>query len=337
MARMRAARSHRLGRITEQRFEALYGADLLELAERANFGTPVPIFGTPFWAYRDAITVPHAGGGFASISDLIAEKTANGKGQTLNMLKVGTTGVVASSNSLWPVGTFPPAGGVGGAAPGGTVPTKATTGAHPFTNPSGADTLHVLGTPDMRANVSSMALLLYDRLMFGTQSLNATNTAWTGVPTRYLTTASPGNFFSLEVTTVMSATATNLTLTYVDNAGNAAEAATAQALTVSSAVNRIPLATPLWYVPLNASDLGLRNFTNVQSSGANTGVANMFVGHPIAVFPCCLANFPNPLDMVNAYPSLPEIKTDACLAWIELQKTATTATTYQGAIDLCAG
>lgn len=337
MARMRAARSHRLGRITEQRFESLYGADLLNVVMRSNYGTPVPVMGTPFWSYRDVIVVPFTGGGFASVSDLIQEKTANAKGQTLKMLKVGTTGVVASSNSLWNVGTFPPAGGVGGAAPGGTVPTKATTGAQPFTNPGGADTLHVLGTPDMRANVNAMALLLYDRLMYGTQSLNATNTAWTGVPTRYLTTESKGNFFSLEVTTVMSATATNLTLTYVDDAGNAAEAATAQALTVSSAVNRIPLATPLEFVPLNGSDLGLRNFTNVQSSGANTGVANMFIGHPIATFPCCLTNFPNPLDLVNAYTSLPEIKAGACLAWIEQQKTATTATTYQGAIDLCAG
>ena len=310
---------------------------LLEVFTANPFGTPVPIIGSPYWAYRDALVAPAAGGmGFASVSDVIAEKTG-GKGQWLDLFKVGTAGVVASSNSLWNVGTFPPAGGVAAAAPGGFAPTKATTGAQPFNNPTGGDTLHVLGTPGIQPTVNAMALLLYDRLWHGNQSLNATNVAWTGTPTRYLTSASPGNFFSLEVTTVMSATATNLTVTYVDQDGNTAEAATAVALTVSSAVNRIPLPTPRYSVALNGSDTGLRNVTNIQSSGANTGAANMFIGHPIAVFPCPLANFPAPLDLVNAYPSLPEVKTDACLAWIELQKSATTATTYQGGIELCSG
>ncbi len=332
------ARAHRLGsRLGEARFEDLYGADLLRVIEDANFGCPVPVVGTPFWAYRDAVVLPMAGGVFTGVSDVISEIAA--KKQVLNVLKVGTAGVVASSNSLWNVGTFPPAGGVAAAAPGGAAPTKATTGAQPFTNPAGGDTLHILGTPDVRANVNAMALLLYDRIFHGTQSLNATNVAWTGVPTRYVATAAAaaGNFFSLEVTTVMSATATNLTLTYRDQDNNVAEAATAQALTVSSAVNRIPLPAPLYYVPLNGSDTGLRSFTNVASSGANTGVANLFIGHPLAVFPCALANFPNPLDLVNAYPSMPEIKTDACLAWIELQKSATSATTYQGMVEIVSG
>lgn len=309
---------------------------LLDVFTHNPFGTPVPIVGSPYWSYQDALIAPIAGGAFTSVSDLIAEKTA-GKGQWLNMLKVGTAGVLASSNSLWNVGTFPPAGGVAAAAPGGAVPTSATTGAQPFTNAGAGETLHLLGTPGVQATVNNMALLLYDRIWHGTQSLNATNTAWNGVPTRYTGTAAAGNFFSLEVTTVMSATATNLTVTYVDQAGNAAEAAAANALTVSSAVNRIPLPTPRYAVPLNASDTGLRNVTNIQSSGANTGVANMFIGHPIAVFPCPLANFPAPLDLVNAYPSLPQIMDNACLAWIELQKTATTATTYQGSIELCSG
>ena len=320
----------------EARVEDAYPG-LLEVFAANPFHTPVALVGTPWWVYRDVLVPPVAGGmGFTSVSDLISEKTA-GKGQWLNVLKVGTTGVIASSNSLWNVGTFPPAGGVAPAAPGGAAPTQATTGAMRFTNPTGGDTLHVLGTPGIQANVNAMARLLYDRIWHGTQSLNATNVAWTGVPTRYTGAASPGNFVSLEVTTVMSATATNLTVTYVDQDGNTAEAAAAVALTVSSAVNRIPLPVPRYTVALNASDTGVRNVTNVASSGANTGVANVFIGRPLAVFPCPLANFPAPLDLVNAYPSLPQVQSDACLAWIELQKSATTATTYQGAIELCAG
>lgn len=309
---------------------------LLEVFAANPVHTPIPIIGTPWWVYRDAIAPAIAGGGFTSVSDLVAEVTG-GKRQLLWMLKVGTAGVVASSNSLWNVGTFPPAGGVAAAAPGGAVPTKATTGAQPFTNPTGGDTLHVLGTPDMRCTVNGGHLLLYDRLWHGTQSLNATNTAWTGVPTRYTGAESVGNFFSLEVTTVMSATATNLTVTYVDQDGNAAAAAPAADLTVSSAVNRIPLAVPLNRIPLSGSDTGVRNVTNIQSSGANTGVANMFIGHPLAYFPCPLANYPAPIDLVNAYASLPEVKTDACLAWIEVQKPTTTATTYTAQIEMCSG
>ncbi len=310
---------------------------LLEVFAENPFHTPVALVGTPWWVYRDALVPPVAGGSpFTSVSDLISEKTG-GKGQTIDMFKVGVTGVIGSSNSLWGVGTFPPAGAVGAPGPGGTVPTSATVGAHPFTNPGGADTLHILGTPGIQANVNAMALLLYDRIWYGNQSLNATNVAWTSVPTRYTGTASVGNFISLEVTTVMSATATNLTVTYVDDAGNAAEAAAAVALTVSSAVHRIPLPVPRYTVALNGSDRGARNITNVASSGANTGAANIFMGQPLAVFPCPLANFPAPLDLVNAYPSLPRVQSDACLAWLELPKSATTATTYQGTIELCSG
>lgn len=310
---------------------------IMPFIEAGNFGCPVPVLGTPYFAYRDAL-IPYIAGatGFASLSDLISEMTG-GKRQDLRFVKVGTAGVVASSNSLWNVGTTPPAGGVAAAAPGGAVPTKATTGAMPFTNPSGSDTLHLIGSDDLVATVGPNALLLYDRLFHGTQSLNATNTAWTGVPNRYTGAASVGNFVSLELTTLMNATATNLTVTYVDQDGNAAEATVAHALTVSSAVNRIPLASPLFACLLNGSDTGLRNFTNIQSSGANTGVANFFVGHPLAVLPLPLANHPSPQDRVNSLVGLPEIKSNACLALIEYQRAATTATSYQGSFVVCSG
>jgi hypothetical protein len=68
------------------------------------------------------------GAGFASISAMIAAETA-GKGQRLFFNKIGATGVVAVTNTLWYVGNQPVAGAAAGAAPGGTVPTSATAGA----------------------------------------------------------------------------------------------------------------------------------------------------------------------------------------------------------------
>lgn len=290
-------------------------------------------------ARRNAGTL-HAG--FSSLSDLISEATAGGKKQAHAFNKVGTASAAAPEPmSLWNVGAKPAAGGVGGTRGTGRATTSSTTGALGQANAASGDQLH-LTTLHAMASVPN-TLLVYDRLWDMTwnhatgtsQAIDAANR-----PTRYQTSAlAPGNFVSGEVTTALSATAHNLTLTYVDQAGNTAEAAAAYAVPVSAAANRIPLVSPNWFLPLNAGDTGLRYLTNFAQSTITsvTGVSNFFIGHPLAFLPCPVANMMFIHDGVYSAFNLERIFDGACLSFLEMPKTATTATTYNGMLSMVSG
>jgi hypothetical protein len=60
--------------------------------------------------------------GFTSLSDLIAESTA-GKKRDFYWQKSGSAGAVGVTNSLWGLGSSPPAGANAAAATGGEAPT----------------------------------------------------------------------------------------------------------------------------------------------------------------------------------------------------------------------
>jgi hypothetical protein len=275
--------------------------------------------------------------GFASLSDLITEATTGGKSQYLMYQKTGVAGPAATSSAfLWAQGVIPTAGANAGAAAGGTVPDNTTTGGLKQADPGGADTLHLTTWTGLPATAVG-SLMLFDYLFGVNNSVNATNTAVTGVPTRYQTTNAAGSFVSARVTTVLSATATNFTVTYMDQDGNTAEAAAAVAARVSAAVQTIPLTQPLWFIPLNAGDTGARKITNVQSSGANTGVVDWIIGHPLAILPQPQVNVPFILDGINSAFNLVQIQTDACLALLEYFKSATGAATYNGMIQVVSG
>ena len=275
--------------------------------------------------------------GFSSLSDLISEATTGGKMQQLFYQKTGVAGPAATSSAhLWAQGAVPSAGSNAGAAAGGTVPDNTTTGGLKQADPGGSDTTH-LTTWTGGAATAVGAIMLYDYLFGVNNSVNATNTAITGVPTRYQDTTAAGSFLSARVTTVLSATATNFTATYMDQDGNTAEAAAAIAARVSSAVQTIPLTQPAWFIPLNSGDTGLRKITNIQSSGANTGVVDWIIGHPLAILPMNAINIPFVLDGINSAFSLVQIQTDACLALMEYFKSATGAATYNGMIQVVSG
>jgi hypothetical protein len=204
------------------------------------------------------------------------------------------------------------------------------------TDPGGSDTLH-LTTAWAYANNAPNILLMYDRLWHGGSVSHTINTAQTisGTPTRYTTTESVGNFMFDEVTTAIGATAQNLTATYVDDAGSAAEAAAAVAMTASSVATRIP--HPQWFIPLNAGDKGLRNITQVQFSAANTaGASAMVIGHAIQWFPITSAFVPSIMDGINSAFNLVQIKTGACLAFLEI-KGQGAVTTYTGQMIAVSG
>ena len=336
----------RFGRITEARLAAWYGEDVWEALRICMGGlrVPVPVMGIPAAICPDGRILPRiaGGAGFASLSDLISEATTGGKAQTIAYQKVGVTApAVAATQPLWNVGNLPAAGGVGGTSGTGAVPARTATGALKQENAGAGDTLHL--TTWTGASTQAGALLLYDRLWHMTHNhASALSTAVDSAnrPSRYqAATTAPGNFVTSEVTTVLSATAHNITLTYVDQDGNTAEANNAQAIRVSSAVQTIALTAPQWTWNLNAADTGLRYLTNVTQSTITsvTGTSSFVIGHPLAILPMPIANQAAILDGINSAFNLVRVYDDAALALNEFSKTATGAATVTGIIQLVSG
>lgn len=282
---------------------------------------------------------PALGVGFASISDALS-KSSSGYRQLLNggmIQKSGPTGVVGRASTLWRLGAAPAAGSVGGAAPGGTVPTSATTGAMVYNNPA-SGTLHLVGA-DVTASVANNALMLYDRLFSVAKTMNSTATeAVTGVPTRYTSTTATaadyvgGNFLFICVGgTVLAATAHNWTVCqYTDDAGSTGVTLPTVTGVSAAAVDTFDHAKS-WFCPLASGDVGIMALTQMQCSAAvATGVIEFVIGHPIGFMAFPLANIATPFDWLTNRDQAPRIFDNACLSLLETVRNATTATNYTG-------
>lgn len=282
-------------------------------------------------------------GAIGSLDQALAAYFGGGN-RTFSFNKAGTTGVVGATNTLWFVGSQPAAGSAAAAAPGGTVPTDATTGSWAFDNPSSGTQHFVFGNPI--ASVAANTLLLYDRLFSVTKTMNSSTTeAVTGVPTRYQSTtagaadSAENNFLMIECRTALAATAHNWTVcTYVDQSGNTGATLPSVTGNSSNIVNRLDQPASTWFCPLASGDTGIKSLTQMQCSAAvATGAIDFTIGHPIAFMPCGIANFVCEKDGLTTSISLERIFDDACLAFLEICKSATTATTYNGTFTTLRG
>ncbi len=292
--------------------------------------------------------------GFASLSDLISEATVGAKQRQFPFQKSGPTGVVGSCHSLWRVGAWPPAGGAGAAAPGGTAQVDSDTGGFPFSNPSGGDTQHFV-----RAEITSSlgsCLLLYDRLFSVAKTIASTsNESVTGVPTRYqssTTTAADyagGNFVFMEVgATAYANTAHNWGVAgssneclYRNQAGTDNSIMPVLAGNpggVATIADRLDMPNGTWFAPLATGDVGAMDLAQMRcSASVATGTLNFVIGHPIAWLPTPLTNMAVIVDGINTAFNLARVFDDACLAFLEIQRAATTAVTYSGNFCTVAG
>lgn len=284
--------------------------------------------------------------GFTSLSDLIAEATA-GKRREIVMQKVGATGVIAVTNSLWRLGNQPAAGAAGAAAPGGTAHTGANTGAVYGLDDVSTDTRHIVSAWAV-ASVAGQTLLLYDRLFSVAIGLTGISTAMsvTGVPTRYqsFTATDPdyvgGNFAFIEVGgTALAATAHNWTVCRYRNQANTDQVSFPSMTGNSGAIaDRLDHPVSSWFFPLASGDTGVADLDQIQAS-ANmaTGAANAVVGHPLAFMPIPLANIACQYDGINTAFNLVRVFDGACLAWLEISKPSTSATTYNAGVTMIHG
>lgn len=284
--------------------------------------------------------------GFASLSDLISEATEGAKRREFQFQKVGATGVVGATNSLWGVGNQPAAGANASNAPAGDAPTKATTGAFFFTNPTGGDTQHfVSGYPT--ATVGGNTLLLYDRIFQVNKTMaSIVAQSVTGAPTRYQNTvngspdSAEGNFLFVEVGgTALANTAHNWTVClYTDQSGNSNITLPALTGNASAIVRRLDHPVGQWFAPLAAGTTGIKELDQMQcSASVSTGVINFVIGHPIAWLPCPVTNMICVTDGINSAFNLTRIFDDAALAFLEVCKPTTTATVYSGSWTSVAG
>jgi hypothetical protein len=239
------------------------------------------------------------------------------------------------------VGTLPSARGTGGTSGTGVKTTSATTGALKFVNPASGDTTHITTMTVQATAVSS--LLMFDCLWDMTYNhASSTSTAIdaSNRPDRYQTGAlAAGSFVSGEITTALSATAHNITVTYVDQSGNSAEAAALYAAPVSAVAGRTPFVAGSWFLTLNAGDYGVRYLTNIAQSTITsvTGVTTWFVGHPLVLVPMPIANMPFIYDGVASSFNLTRIYDDACLSFMTPLTATTGSITYDGLIKIVAG
>jgi hypothetical protein len=283
-------------------------------------------------------------GAFTNLSSLINAATG-GKAQTFAFQKAGTTGIANTTSDLFYVGNAPSAGAAGAAAPGGTALTNSTAGTLAFSNPANSNTAHFV-TGYATASVVSNTLLLYDRLFSVAKTASSSATeAVSGTFSRYqnqTATASDyigGNFCFPSISATIANTAHNWTVCqYTDQGGNATQSFPSIAgIAAATNVNCVDLLAGNWFMPFAAGDVGVKALTQMQcSSAVLTGSVNFNVGHPIAFFPCPVANMVCIVDGINTAFNLTFVYDNAALAFLEMPKPATGATTYSGLVTLVA-
>lgn len=282
--------------------------------------------------------------GFSSLSALISEVTVNATRQELALFKSGPTGVANATSTLWRVGSQPQAGGAAGAVASGTVCNSSTTGAwNAFQNAASGKSNHFIGA-NILASLPN-TLLIYDRLFMVTKTASSLSTeAVTGVPTRYTSTTATdpdyigGNFGFIEAFAQVSSVAHNwTTCLYSDQGGNSSTLPSVTGVN-AAIIDRLDQPLQTWFTPLEAGDVGIKAWTQLQCSVNTVASAVHFcIGHPIAWIPCPIANQLNVIDGINTAFNLVRIFDNACLALLEVNKPATTATSYTGTITIAGG
>lgn len=322
------------------------GRDVLGTLMLASHGVPipVPIIGVAAAAIDGCIVPRVAGGGFTSLSDLIAEATA-GKKQILpfNKTEVSAAPTVSSSVSLWGVGQLPAAGAAGAAPPGGTSPTRASTGALGQANPAGGDTLHITTATGI---CSAVGTLQFHDLLFQVQTAanpGVGSITVSGTQSRYTgSSGTPeypaGSVIVPRVSVTLAATGHNITYTYTDQDNNLSASSGAMTGRSGALINTIDLVGPQWCASLAAGDTGVRQITAIQfSASPATGQVDHQLLRPLALLPMPALGVGFVLDGINSAFNLVKVMSDACIGMLGFFKTATAVATYSGQLELVSG
>ena len=265
-------------------------------------------------------------------------------GQRLRMLKATSAAQVAGQYySPWLLAGAPGTGVAPSSGVAGDVPTSATVGAFPFTNPAGGGgALSYLHQISAGANIIG-TMLLYDRLWqnsgLSPTSLTAQAVASVALPARTLDPLDQsGETFNtdghgveawFDVYAVMGAGSTAPTIDYTNSDGVAGRTGTLQGFVTTAAVGRnFPFT-------LQAGDKGIRSIENYTNGATMTsGTFGLVLRRPIAVIPVTQTNIATVQDWATV--GLPVIPDNAALEALWIAQS-TTALALQAQLTLVQG
>lgn len=225
--------------------------------------------------------------------------------------------------STWKVAGLPGAGSNPPlfTAGSGYVPTNATTGAIPYTNPgAGNGYLAKIGLSGATAGTWFLVDRVWQCSGFGTVVTTAQNVTTPGSITRDANGTSLGDGVELwlEVYTAPGATGATWTVEYTNSAGTTGQTSTyTHPANAETAGQMIP-------IPLAAGDVGVRSVQRFQCSATSGTAGNIGI-----TLIRRLATIPNPLiytgmavDPVGL--GFPRIYDSSCLMWMALCSTTNT-------------
>jgi len=227
-------------------------------------------------------------GGAITTYDGIINARAGGNADDYGGVKLSQGAVANQWSSFFRSGGQPGAGSYTN-IPGGAVHNRASAGAWPLKNPSGADKKYLL-TLGVNHGTGTNIVLLIDLLVAaGNINANATGnqTVNSTALTRYSGTAAAGNMIILEVTTGLGVTASNFNVnSYTNEAGTTGRATGNNAMTTSCITYRLQPTTGSYLIPLQADDLGVRSVETVVFSAAmGAGVVAILIFRPLMFIP----------------------------------------------------
>jgi len=238
-------------------------------------------------------------------------------GQFWHFNKTSVTAKAAGSyQSLWTAAGQPGAGAAAGSTTG-VIPTSATAGSFPFTNPTSPALSYMNRLA--AATSGTGTLVIYDRLYHNSGLVGNVATAQTFSQPALTRPDSLGNDTELwlEIYTPTGGTAVTATASYTNQSGTAAKSATAALIATPVAGQMIPFT-------LAAGDTGVRSVQSVTLS-VTTGTAGNFgitIIRRLAEIGLTLANIADWLDTFSG--GMPRIYDSACIALLVLANATTT-------------
>jgi hypothetical protein len=261
----------------------------------------------------------------ATLDDLVAALATAPQQRTF--LKTFTPMASAMYHALWNAIGVPGPAATPSSGVAGDIPTDATAGAIPFTNPGGGDTTYLarLSATCPQAGM----LILYDRLWHNS-GLSPTTTTGQTVNSVALTrpdALGAGVEAWMQIYAAMgSGAGGTMTITYTDQDGNTGNTGTLQGFAVSATAGRtFPYA-------LASGDTGVRSIqTETHTTTMTSGTYGLVLRRKIAQVPIHATNAGAMLDALHL--ALPDIPNDACLEFVFLASN-NTAATLSGALTL---
>ena len=252
--------------------------------------------------------------------DTLVEAMGASTRQQKSFQKVTGTTVAGAYFATWLMAGKPGIAAAPSSGVAGDVPTDATAGAFPFTNPSGGDSTYL---SNLAASATqSGTLFLYDRLWHNSGLSPTTTTAQTVASVALTRPDANGADVEawFEAYTAMGAgTGGTMTISYTDQDGNTGQTGTLTGMTASSVVGRT------YQYSLAAGDSGVRAIASeTHTATMNSGTYGLVMRRKIATLCLPVAGVATTLDPFDL--GLPRIYDDAAIEVIYQAQTTTAAT-----------